>query len=324
MKIGVLTSGGVAPGMNAAVRAVAQEAFSQGWEVLVIEDGYAGLLEGRMRPMERSELWGFVEQGGTVLGTGRSSKFEEEEEGKQQAIRNLREADVDGMVVIGGGGSLSGGLELNGLGLPTVGVPATIDNDIPGTELSIGVDTALNMAMMIIDRIKDTASSHHRAMVVEVLGRDSGYLAVMSAIAGGTDAVLIPEFETQPEDLLQLINESYEKGKPRFTVVAAESASPSAEEFCEYVNEAGGRYQADLTILGHIQSGGSPTAFDRVLAARLGAAAVEALADGEPGTMVGLIGVEIKRTSLKEVVGEQRQLDPGLYRLAGVLSTLPE
>lgn len=276
MKIGVLTSGGVAPGMNAAVRAVAQEAFSRGWEVLVIEDGYAGLLEGRMRPMERSELWGFVEQGGTVLGTGRSSKFEEEE-GKQQAIRNMREADVDGMVVIGGGGSLSGGLELNGLGLPTVGVSATIDNDIPGTELSIGVDTTLNMAMMIIDRIKDTASSHHRAMVVEVVGRDSGYLAVMSAVAGGADAVLIPEFETQPEDLLQLINESYEKGKPRFTVAAAEGASPSAGEFCEYVNEAGGRYQADLTILGHIPSrvvalppltGFSPPAWERLRSRR--------------------------------------------------------
>ncbi len=185
---------------------------------------------------------------------------------------------------------------MDGMGLPTVGVPATIDNDIPGTDLSIGVDTALNMAMTIIDRIKDTASSHRRAMVVEVLGRDSGYLAVTTAIAGGADAVLVPEFETQPEGLLQRLNESYDKGKPRFTVVAAEGASPSAREFCEYVNEAGGRYQADLTVLGHIQSGGSPTAFDRVLAARLGAAAVEALADEESATMVGLIGDEIKRT----------------------------
>lgn len=324
MKIGVLTSGGVAPGMSAAVRAVAQGAFSRDWEVLAIEDGYAGLLEGSVRPMDRSELWGFVERGGTVLGTGRSSKFEEEEEGKQQAIRNLQEAGVDGLVVIGGGGSLSGGLELNELGLPTVGVPATLDNDIPGTELSIGVDTALNMATEIIDRIKDTASSQRRAMVIEVLGRDCGYLAVTSAIAGGADAVLVPEFETQPEDLLQLLNESYDKGKPRFTVVASEGATPSAEEFCEYVNEAGGGYQADLTVLGHIQSGGSPTAFDRILAARLGAAAVEALADGESGVMVGLRGDEIQRTPLKEIVGEQRSLDPGLYRLAGMLSALPE
>lgn len=265
-----------------------------------------------------------MERGGTALGTGRSSKFEEGEEGKQPAIQNLREAGADGLVVIGGGGSLSGGLELDELGLPTVGVPATIDNDIPGTELSIGVDTARNMAMTIIDRIKDTASSQRRAMVVEVLGRDCGYLAVTSAIAGGADAVLAPEFEAQPEDLLQLLNESYDKGKPRFTVVAAEGASPSAGEFCEYVNEAGGSYQADLTVLGHIQSGGSPTASDRLLAARLGAAAVEVLADEESGTMVGLRSDEIQRISLKEIVGEQRALDPGLYRLAGVLFVLPE
>jgi 6-phosphofructokinase 1 len=169
-----------------------------------------------------------------------------------------------------------------------VGVPATIDNDIPGTELSIGVDTALNTAVSVIDRIKDTATSHRKAMVVEVLGRDSGFLAAMSAIAGGADAVMVPEFETNPEDLLDLLNESYDKGKPRFTVVAAEGAFPSAEEFRDFVNEAGGAYQADLTVLGHIQSGESPSAFDRILAGRLGATAVEALADGDAGTMVGL------------------------------------
>jgi 6-phosphofructokinase 1 len=225
--------------------------------------------------------------------------------------------------VIGGGGSLSGGLALDEFGLPTVGVPATIDNDIPGTELSIGVDTALNTAAEVIDRIKDTATSHRRAMVVEVLGRDSGFLAVMSAIAGGADAVMVPEFETEPEELLELLNESYDKGKPRFTV-AAEGASPSAGEFRDFVNDAGGSYQADLTVLGHIQSGGSPTSFDRVLASRLGAAAVEALADDESGKMVGLCGDEICRAPLDEIVGRERPLDPDLYRLAGVLSALPE
>ena len=323
MRIGVLTSGGVAPGMNAAVRAVAQEAFSRGWEVLAIEEGYVGLLEETLRPMDRRSLWGLAKEGGTFLATGRSSEFEEKE-GKQQAIQNLREAGVDGMVVIGGGGSLFGALALNKSGLPTVGVPATIDNDIPGTELSIGVDTALNTAMMIIDRIKDTAYSHRRAMVIEVLGRDCGYLAVMSAISGGADAVLVPEFDTKPEHLLELLNESYEKEKPRFTVVAAEGASLSATEFCRYVNDAGGNYQADPIMLGHIQSGGSPTAFDRVLAARLGAAAVGALANKEAGTMVGLRGDGIQRTPLEEVAGEKRTLDPALYRLAGVLSALPE
>lgn len=324
MKIGVLTSGGVAPGMNAAIRAVAQEAFSRNWDVLTIEGGYSGLLKGNIKPLGRRDLWGRVDQGGTFLGTGRSQEFEEEEEGKQQALDNLQEAGIDGVVVIGGGGSLVGGLELNESGVPTAGIPATIDNDIPGTELSIGTYTALNMATTIIDRIKDTAYSHNRAMVVEVLGRDCGYLAVMSAISGGADAVLVPEFETNKEELLDLLNESYEKGKPRFTVVAAEGASLTAGEFAEYVNEAGSSYQADLIMLGHIQSGGSPGAFDRVLAARLGSAAVVALAEKDSGTMVGLVGDEIQRTPLKEVAGERRPLDPELYRLAGVLSALPE
>ena len=324
MKIAVLTSGGVAPGMNAAVRAAAQAAFSRGWEVAAVEEGYYGLLQGAIRPVDRGELWGYVQQGGTVLGTGRSSEFEEGEEGKQRALELLRDAGVEGLVVIGGGGSLSGGLALHELGLPTVGAPATIDNDIPGTEFSIGVDTALNTAVTVIDRINDTATSHRRAMVVEVLGRDSGFLAVMSAIASGADAVMVPEFETKPEELLELLNESYEKGKPRFTVVAAEGASPSAEEFRDYVNEAGGSYQADLTVLGHIQSGGSPTSFDRILAGRLGASAVEALADEDSGTMVGLNGDRIERMPLGEVVDEQRPLDPELYELAEVLAALPE
>jgi 6-phosphofructokinase 1 len=324
LKIAVLTSGGVAPGMNAAVRAAAQAAFSRGWEVVAVEEGYYGLLEGEIRAVDRAELWGYVQQGGTILGTGRSSEFEEGDEGKQHALELLREAGAEGLVVIGGGGSLSGGLALHELGLPTVGVPATIDNDIPGTELSIGVDTALNTAAEVIDRIKDTATSHRRAMVVEVLGRDSGFLAVMSAIAGGADAVMVPEFETKPEEVLELLNESYDKGKPRFTVVVAEGASPSAEELRDYVNEAGGSYQADLTVLGHIQSGGSPTSFDRILASRMGAAAVEALADDDAGTMVGLNGDSIERVPLDEVVGEQRALDPDLYNLAGVLSALPE
>jgi 6-phosphofructokinase 1 len=324
LKIAVLTSGGVAPGMNAAVRAVAQAAFWRGWEVAAVEQGYYGLLEGEMRPVDRSELWGYVQQGGTVLGTGRSSEFEEGDEGKRRTLELLRDAGVEGLVVIGGGGSLSGGLELHRLGLPTVGVPATIDNDIPGTELSIGVDTAVNTASAVIDRIKDATTSHGRAMMVEVLGRDSGFLAVMCAIAGGADAVMVPEFETKPEELLELLNESYDKGKPRFTVVAAEGASPSAGDFRDYVNDAGGSYEADLTVLGHIQSGGSPTSFDRILASRLGAAAVDALADNDSGKMVGLCGDEICRVQLKEVVGEQRPLDPDLYRLAGVLSALPE
>ena len=324
MKIAVLTSGGVAPGMNAAIRAAAQAAFDRGWEAVVVEEGYYGLLEGSIRPLDRRDLWGYVQRGGTALGTGRSSEFEEGEEGKETALGIFEDQEVGGVVVIGGGGSLSGGLELHERGLPTVGVPATIDNDIPKSELSIGADTALNTAVSVIDRIKDTATAHRRAMVVGVLGRDSGYLAVMSAIAGGADAAIVPEFDTDPQELLDLMNESYEKGKPRFTVVAAEGASPTAGGFCDFVNDAGGNYQADLTTLGHIQSGGTPTAFDRILAARLGDGAVAALADGEAGTMAALSGDAVARVPLEVVAGEKRPLDPDLYRLAGVLSALPE
>ena len=319
-----MTSGGVAPGMNAAIRAACQSAFGRGWEVVAVEDGYHGLLEGSVRPVDRRELWGYVHRGGTVLGTGRSEEFEEEEAGKEKALGVFEEHGVEGLVVIGGGGSLSGGLELHGRGLPTVGVPCTIDNDIPATELSVGVDTAMNTAVSVIDRIKDTATSQRRAMVVEVLGRDSGYLAVTSAISGGADATIVPEFETDPDDLLDLIRESYAKGKPRFTVVVAEGASPTAQEFCGFVNDAGGGYQADLTTLGHIQSGGAPTAFDRLLAARLAAAAVDALAEDAAGTMAALSGDAVELVPLKKVAGRKRPIDPDLYRLAGVLAALPD
>ena len=323
MKIAVLTSGGHAPGMNAAVRAVAQAAFSRGWEVMQVEAGFGGLLEGQMSPVDRSRLGGVMQQGGTLLGTERSDEFETSE-GQERAADRLEGAGVEGLVVIGGGGSLAGALSLSELGVEVVGIPATIDNDVPHTEMALGVDTALNMAVEAIDRIKDTAYSHQRANVVKVLGRDCGYLALMSAIAGGAEAAVVPEFETRPEDLLEFIKLAYERGKSHFIVVVSEGAEPSAEELREYVNNAEGTYEADLTVLDHIQSGGSPTAFDRILASRMGAAAVGALADGEAGTMVGLRGDRIERVPLGEVVGERRTLDPEVYELAEMLAQMPE
>lgn len=322
MKIAVLTGGGVAPGMNAAVRAVAQAAFGKGWEVVTVESGYAGLLERSFRPVDSGTLSGWMGRGGTMLGTERSEEFATDE-GKSRAVEAVREAGVEGLVVIGGGGSLAGALALNELGLPVAGIPATIDNDVAGTDMSIGVDTALNTAVSIIDRIRDTAGSHHRAHVVEVFGRDNGYLAVMSALAGGADAVLTPEFETKPEDVVRLLEESYEGGKSHFIVVVSEGASPTADELCGHINHAGESYAADLTAAGHIQSGGSPTAFDRILAGRLGAEAVEALADGDAGKMVGIRGDAIERHALDDVVGGERPLDPGLYELAGALARIP-
>ena len=322
MKVAVLTAGGVAPGMNAAVRAVAQAAFSRGWEVLGIEDGYGGLLEGRIEPLDRARLGGLMHRAGTVLGTDRSKEVRTEE-GRKRAAERLEEAGVGGLVVIGGGGSLTGAKALGEVGVEAVGIPATIDNDVPGTDLAIGVDTAVDTAVEAIDRVRGTAISHNRAHIVEVMGRDSGYLALMSAIAGGAEAALIPEFEARPEELVRSLEKAYEQGKSHFIVVAAEGASISAEDLREYINGTEGTYEADLTSVGHIQSGGDPSSTDRIIAARLGAAAVEALDAGAAGTMVGIRGEKTERVPLDTVVGEQRALDPAMYRLSQVLAEMP-
>jgi len=323
MKLAVLTAGGVAPGMNAAVRAVAQRAFSLGWEVVGVEDGFGGILEESFVPIERSRLGGLMHRGGTFLTSGRSKEVREEE-GQERAARKLEEAGIEGLVVIGGGGSLTSAKALCEAGVDAVGIPATIDNDVPGTELALGVDTAVDTAVSAIDQIRGTAISHNRAHIVEVMGRDSGYLALMSAIAGGAEVALIPEFETEPEEILRLLEEAYERGKSHFVIVAAEGAELSAEDLQGYINEAEGTYEADLTSVGHIQSGGDPTSTDRILAARLGSAAVEALAEGEPGTMVGVRGEETRRIPLDDVVGKERPLDPGMYELARVLAGISE
>ena len=322
MKVAVLTAGGVAPGMNAAVRAVAQAAFSRGWEVLGIEDGFEGILEERFHPVDRGQLAGLMHRGGTVLGSGRSKEVRETE-GQERAARILDEAGVEGLIIIGGGGSLTSAKALGEAGVKAVGIPATIDNDVPGTELALGVDSAVETAVDAIDRIRGTAISHNRGHIVKVMGSDSGYLALMSAIAGGAEVVVLPEFETKAEDILRFLEEAYEQGRSHFVVVAAEGAGLSAEELQEYINDAEGTYEADITAVGHIQSGGDPTATDRILAARLGAAAVEALADGEHALMIGVRGEEVRRVPLEEVVGEQRPLDPDLYELARMLAGMP-
>jgi 6-phosphofructokinase 1 len=321
MKLAVLTAGGVAPGMNAAVRAVAQKAFSLGWEVVGVEDGFGGILEERFSPIDRSRLGGLMHRGGTFLGSGRS-KAVREKEGQERAAQRLEEEGIGGLVIIGGGGSLTSAKALGEAGVEAVGIPATIDNDVPGTELSIGVDTAIDTAVGAIDQVRGTAISHNRAHIVEVMGRDSGYLALMSAIAGGAEVALIPEFETEPGEILRFLEVAYERGKSHFVIVAAEGAELSAKELQEYINEAEGTYEADLTSVGHIQSGGDPTSTDRILAARLGSAAVEALAEGEAGTMVGVSGEETRRVPLDEVVGKERPLDPDMHTLAQVLAEM--
>jgi 6-phosphofructokinase 1 len=309
--------------MNAAVRAVARMAFARHWEAVGIEAGYRGLLEGRFQALSNRMVGGILQRGGTVLGTARSTEFVTPE-GQELAIQRLEKAGVEGLVVIGGEGSLTGALRLEERGVKVVGIPATIDNDVWGTDTAIGVDTALNTALDAIDRIKDTASSHQRAHVVEVMGRRCGYLALMSAIAGGAEAVLVPEFVPRPQEIMRAFKKAWEQGKPHFIVVAAEGAPLSAEEFHEYVNEAEGGVESRITVLGHVQRGGSPTAFDRILASRMGTAAVKALSEGESGVMIGLGGRRTGYVPLNEVVGQVRSLDPDIYEMAEVLAGFPE
>src|SRR5215217_7574158 len=309
--------------MNAAVRAVARTGFARGWEVMGIEAGYRGLLENRIRPLENRMVGGILHRGGTVLGTARSTEFATPE-GQERAVRRLADAGVEGLVVIGGNGSLTGGLKLEERGVKVIGIPATIDNDVWGTDTAIGVDTALNTALESIDRIKDTASSHQRAHVVEVMGRRCGYLALMSAIAGGAEAVLVPEFEPRREDIMRAFQKSWEQGKPHFIVVAAEGAPLSAEDIHKYINDTEGAFESRLTVLGHVQRGGSPTAFDRILASRMGTAAVKALYERVSGMMIGLRGRRTEYVALNEVVGQVRPLDADLYEMAEVLAGFPE
>ncbi|HEX6387519.1 MAG TPA: 6-phosphofructokinase [Anaerolineae bacterium] len=324
-RIAVLTSGGDAPGMNAAIRAVVRTGLDRGWEVFGIRHGYAGLMAGNIVSMGARDVGGIIQRGGTVLGSARAPAFKTED-GRHQALRILHQNTVDGLVVIGGNGSQAGAYALSQLGFPVVGIASTIDNDLFGSEITIGVDTALNIALEAIDRLKITASSHQRAFLVEVMGRDCGYLALMAGIAGGAEAILIPEVEIDPNDLAAELRAAYERGKAHAIVVVAEGARYNAEALARYFAEHRERlgFELRVTTLGHVQRGGSPGAFDRLLATRLGAAATEQLAGGTHGVLVGLLKGKIAATPLAEVVtrsgSKQKRLDMRLIALAQVLA----
>lgn len=319
-KIGVLTSGGDAPGMNAAIRAVVRTAISQDIEVVGVKRGYSGLLERDYIPLTARAVGGIIQRGGTILESGRSANFRSEE-GTQAALSCLDDISLDALVVIGGDGTLRGAAALQAQGISVVGIPATIDNDIFGTEMGIGVDTALNTALDAIDRIKDTASSHHRAFFVEVMGHDCGYLAMMAAIAGGAEAMMIPEVPSDAQDLVAEMSRVHGLGKSHFIVVAAEGARPRAAEVAEQLRAMPKqKYEIRLTTLGYVQRGGAPTAFDRLLATRLGAAAVEHLAVGRSGIMVGMNHGSIALTPIADVVGNKKPLDEQMWRLAQILA----
>jgi 6-phosphofructokinase 1 len=320
-RIAVLTSGGDAPGMNAAIRAVVRTGLDRGWEVFGIRHGYAGLIAGDVVSLGARDVGGIIQQGGTVLGSARSLEFKTEE-GRQKAIETLHQHKLEGLVVIGGNGSQTGAYALSQLDFPVVGVASTIDNDLYGSEITIGVDTALNIALEAIDRLKVTASSHQRAFLVEVMGRHCGYLALMAGIAGGAEAVVIPEVETDPNTIAAELCAAYERGKPHALVVVAEGARYNAEAMARHFAEHRERlgFELRVTTLGHVQRGGAPGAFDRLLATRMGAAATEYLARGEYGILTGLIKGEITATPLAEVVTHQKPLDSHLMTLAQVLA----
>jgi 6-phosphofructokinase 1 len=307
--------------MNAAVRAVVRTALEKGWSVFGVRHGFSGLITGNLIPLGHRDVGGIIQRGGTILGSARCLEFETED-GRRRALRQLNEQGVEGLVVIGGNGSQTGSHVLWQMGFPVVGVASTIDNDLCGSEITIGVDTALNIALEAIDRLKVTASSHQRAQLVEVMGRRCGYLALMAAITGGAEAVVIPEVEADPKAVARELQSAYERGKPHAIVVVAEGAKYNADGLATYFREQHGRlgFELRVTILGHVQRGGSPTFFDRLLATRLGAAAVEQLEQGNSGTLVGSVGGEIATTPLADVVGRNKPLDSGLLELARVLA----
>ena len=320
-RIAVLTSGGDAPGMNAAIRAVVRTGIEKGWEVFGVHHGYVGLIAGDMAPLGARDVGGIIQQGGTVLGSARCPEFKTEE-GRLKALHTLHQHDIEALVVIGGNGSQTGAHALSQMGFPVVGVASTIDNDLYGTEISIGVDTALDVALEAIDRLKVTASSHQRAFLVEVMGRECGYLALVAGIAGGAEAIIIPEVQTDPEAVAAELRAAYARGKPHALVVVAEGAQYNAEGLARYFQEHHDRlgFELRVTTLGHVQRGGAPGAFDRLLATRLGAAATEQLARGERGLLVGLLKGEMAATPLAEVVANKKPLDLRLLELARVLA----
>jgi 6-phosphofructokinase 1 len=323
-RLAVLTSGGDAPGTNACIRAVVRTALAHDLEVMGIRRGYAGLMEGDVQPLDGRFVGGIAHKGGTVLKTARTDKFKTAE-GQRQALDNLKKHNVDLLVVIGGDGSLKGALRLHQDGVPVAGVPATIDNDVPFTDMALGVDTAMNTALTAIDKIKDTATSHRRAFLVETMGRNSGYLALMVGMASAAEAIVIPEVPASCEEILELMKEAYGKGKAHFIIVIAEGADPDCHTIDQYLKarekELG--FAVRVSILGYIQRGGAPTAFDRLLGTRLGAAAVGELVQGNYGKMLGLIGSDVVATDLEKVARGKKHVDLALYELAQMLEMYP-
>ncbi|KAB7705919.1 6-phosphofructokinase [Bacillus aerolatus] len=316
-RIGVLTSGGDAPGMNAAVRAVVRKAIYHGLEAYGIYQGYQGLITGNIQQMEAGSVGDIIHRGGTILRSARCPEFQSAE-GQKKGLEQLEKYEIDGLVVIGGDGSYRGAKAITELGYPCVGVPGTIDNDIPGTEFTIGFDTALNTVIDAVDKIRDTASSHERNFIVEVMGRNAGDLALWAGLAGGAETIVIPEDPIDMESIKVRLLKGLERGKKHSIIIVAEGVM-SGNEFAEKVKELTG-IETRVSVLGHMQRGGSPTAVDRMLASRLGARAVELLLAGKGGRAVGIERNELVDYDIIEALSLPHKLDLDIYRLSKELS----
>jgi len=320
-KIGVLTSGGDAPGMNAAIRAVVRTAIYHGLEVMGIRQGYAGLINADFIPLVSSSVSDIIQRGGTILKTARCEEFRTPE-GRQKAYENLKAAQIDGVVVIGGDGSFTGARLFNEeYDIPFVGVPGTIDNDIYGTDYTIGYDTALNTVVQAVDKIRDTASAHDRMFFIEVMGAEAGFIALFSGIATGAEAIIIPEVKGEERDLKKILFDGNKRKKSSNLIIVAEGdeeggAFAWAEKFKNEYPDINIR----VTVLGHLQRGGSPTAIDRVNASRLGSAAVEALLDDQKSVMVGLQNDEIVLVPFSKAIKLHKDVNRDLLTLARILS----
>ncbi|AMO57602.1 6-phosphofructokinase [Endozoicomonas montiporae] len=320
-KIGVLTSGGDAPGMNAAIRSVVRSCIYYGVQPVAIHEGYKGLIENNMEEVNARSVANIINQGGTFLKSARCAEFRTPE-GRTKAFENAKAAGLDGLVVIGGDGSFTGAMLIEKEhGMPCIGVPGTIDNDIFGTDYTIGYDTALNTAVEAIDKIRDTATSHNRLFLIEVMGRDAGFIALNSGIAAGAEEILIPEEDHSVDKLMDSLQNSGRAGKTSSIVVVSEGEKiGGVVELGRAVEESFPEYEVKVTVLGHIQRGGKPTCVDRVLASRLGVAAVEKLREGISGVMVGVRDQKVVTTPLEEAISKHNAIDDDLLRVADIVT----
>ncbi|MBS4537396.1 6-phosphofructokinase [Clostridium sp. D2Q-11] len=315
--IGVLTSGGDAPGMNAAIRAVVRTAIYNGIKVMGVNQGYDGLINGNIKEMGLSSVADIIHRGGTTLRTARSEEFKTEE-GRKKALNVMKVFGIDGLVVIGGDGSFKGAEKLSDEGFPTIGIPGTIDNDLGYSDYTIGFDTAINTVIDAISKIRDTSTSHGRANVIEVMGRHCGDIALYAGLAGGAESVIVPEVGYEVDEVCQKLIKGRNRGKLHSIIMLAEGVGRAYELSDEIEDKTG--IETRVTVLGHIQRGGSPTAFDRILASKMGAESVRLLIKGESGKVVGIQGNKIINMNINEALKINNNLDKDMYELTKILS----